>query len=234
MAGNSSWNAIRERLPAGPGLLRDPRLLVRLILGVLLAANLAAALLLFRPWAESPEEMEARLGRLRSEIQRKQQNVARLETLVEKSRKAREQGDAFMAKYFLDRRTASSTIISELRDTAAKAGIEQQEQTFSFEPIEGSDNLYMMTISGNYEGRYEDLVKFLNLLDRSPRFLILDTLAASPQRAAGALNVNFKMHAFVIKGKPRAPKAAASPGKGSAEGGRPAETASAPQEAKAG
>ncbi len=234
MTGNFSWHAIRDRLPSGAEVVREPRLLVRLVLGVLLAANLAAALLLFRPWAESPEEMEARLGRLRAEIQRKEQNVARLETLVEKSRKAREQGDAFLAAYFLDRRTASSTIISELRDTAAKAGIEQQEQTFSFEPIEGSDNLYMMTISGNYEGRYEDLVEFLNLLDRSPRFLILDTLTAAPERAAGALNLNFKMHAFVMEGKPPAPEAAGAAEEAGPGSGPPVEETPAPQEAKAG
>jgi len=234
MAGNFSWSAISARLPAGSEALREPRLLVRLILGVLLAANIVAALLLFHPWAESPEEMEARLGSLRAQIRRKEQNVARLETLVEKSRKAREEGDAFMAKYFLDRRTASSTIISELRDTAAEAGIKQQEQTFSFEPIEGSDNLYMMTISGNYEGRYEDLVKFLNLLDRSPRFLILDTLTASPERTAGTLSVNFKMYAFVIDGKPPAPETEAAEGEEEPASGGGTEQAPAQQEARAG
>jgi len=207
---------------------------VRLILGVLLAANLGAALFLFHPWAESPEEMEARLGRLRSQIRQKEQTVERLERLADKSRKAREEGDAFMAKYFLDRRTASSTIVSELRDTAAKAGIRQQEQSFSFEPIEGSDGLYMMTISGNYEGRYEDLVKFLNLLDRSPRFLILDTLTASPERAAGTLNVNFKMHAFVMEGKPPASRAGQAGGESGPESGEPAGTAREKQETRAG
>jgi hypothetical protein len=44
-------------------------------------------------------------------------------------------------------------------------------------------------------------VRFLNLLDRSPRFLIIESLGAAPQQSgqqAGArLNVSLKLDAFV-------------------------------------
>jgi type IV pilus assembly protein PilO len=185
----------------GKGTGSDPRIVMRIVLGVLLLANVAAALVLFRPWADSPEELERKLGQLRSEIKPSEAAVERLRTLVEKSRQAHIEGDSFMGEYFMDRRTASSTIIIELKEAATDAGIQQQEHTFAYEPIEGSEDLYMMTISGNYEGLYPDLVKFINLLDRSPRFLILDTLTAAPERTAGVLNMNFKMNAFVIEGK---------------------------------
>jgi Tfp pilus assembly protein PilO len=182
-------------------LQKDPRVVMRVILGLLLVANVAAALALARPWAASPEELLQRLGQLKSQVEQKNAAVARLETLVEKSRQARDEGDSFMDQYFMDRRTASSTIIAELKDSASEAGVKQEDHTFGFEPIEGSDNLDMMTISGNYQGKYEDLVSFINLIDRSPRFLILDTLTASPERTAGGLSMNFKMNAFVINGK---------------------------------
>ena len=198
MPGNSSWKTMLEMWAAR--FRRDPRVAARAVLGTLLAANIAAGLVLWKPWGMSPEQQERQLVQLRQELQQKQASVERLKTIVSKVETARQQGDGFMNEYFIHRRTASSVIVAELREAAGQAGVRQAEHTFAFEPIEGADDLEMMTISGNYEGSYENLVKFVNLLDRSPRFLILDTLTATPQRTAGVLNVNLKMNAFIIHG----------------------------------
>lgn len=179
-------------------LRRDPRALIRLVLGVLVAANVVAAVLLWKPWSASPEQMEQQLAALRQQIRQREASVERLKAIVEKVEKARTQGDEFIDQYFIPRRTASSVIIAELREAAGRAGVKQAEHTFAFEPIEGAEELEMMTISGNYEGSYQNLVQFVNLLDRSPRLVIVDTLTAAPQRTAGALNVNLKMNAFII------------------------------------
>jgi type IV pilus assembly protein PilO len=40
-------------------------------------------------------------------------------------------------------------------------------------------------------------VHFVNRLDRSSRFLILDSLAAAPQQQGGILMITFKLNAFV-------------------------------------
>lgn len=197
MPANFRINRLAGRL--GP-IKKDPRILVRAALGVLLAANVVAALILFKPWAASVDEMGRQLSQLRLQTQQKQTSVERLKSLAKKAVRARQEGDQFMKQYFLDRRTAASTIVGELKDAAQQAGIEQKVQSYSnYEPIEGSDNLSMLAISVNYEGAYENLVKFINRLDRSSRFLILDTLTASPQRNAGLLNVTLKMNVFVIE-----------------------------------
>jgi Tfp pilus assembly protein PilO len=192
--------ALLERASKGrPGMGKDPRVVVRLVLGVLFAANVAAALLLFKPWGGSPEDLARQLSKLRSQVQQRQASVTRLRALVAKVAKGRTEGDQFLTGYFLDRRTASSTILSELGSAAKEAGIKPKEHAFVFEPIEGSDTLSMMTISANYEGNYSDLVHFVNLLDHSPRLLILEQMQAAPQQAAGMLNVNFKLNAFVSR-----------------------------------
>jgi type IV pilus assembly protein PilO len=183
---------------AAARLRRDPRALIRLVLGVLVAANVVVAVLLWKPWSASPEQMEQQLAALRQQIRQREASVERLKAIVEKVEKARTQGDEFIDQYFIPRRTASSVILAELREAAGRAGVKQAEHTFAFEPIEGAEELEMMTISGNYEGSYQNLVQFVNLLDRSPRLVIVDTLTAAPQRTAGALNVNLKMNAFII------------------------------------
>jgi type IV pilus assembly protein PilO len=69
--------------------------------------------------------------------------------------------------------------------------------TFAFEPVEGSDALTRAEITANYEGAYKDLTLFLNLLDHSPRLLIIDSLGATPQPVGGVLEVAIKLNAFV-------------------------------------
>ena len=66
----------------------------------------------------------------------------------------------------------------------------QEETIAPLDPIEGSDDLSMMTISINFEGSFAQLVKFVNLLDRSPRFLIIESMQVSPQPKGDVLNAN--------------------------------------------
>jgi type IV pilus assembly protein PilO len=55
----------------------------------------------------------------------------------------------------------------------------------------------MMSITAGYEGSYSNLQKFVSLLDKSPRFLIIESLVASPQQGSPVLNVSLKLDAFV-------------------------------------
>ena len=176
---------------------RDTRFKVRVALGVLLLANLAAGYFVFRPLGGSPEELENRLVELRNQVQSHRSSLERLKLIAAKVEKGRSQGDRFMADYFLARRTAYSTLAAELARASQEAGIRPKEHAIAEEPIEGSDNLTMLTINANYEGTYADLVHFVNVLDRSPKFLIVEGLSASPQQSGGMLNVNLKINAFV-------------------------------------
>ena len=105
----------------------------------------------------------------------------------------------FLDQYFLARRTAYSTLLSELVAAADEAKIKPKEHAYSTEPIEGSDSLSMMSISANYEGTYSNLMRFVHELDRSPQFLIIDSLNATPQQGANSstVTVTMKIDAFV-------------------------------------
>ena len=57
----------------------------------------------------------------------------------------------------------------------------------------------MLTTTVGFDGTYANLTKFVNLLDKSPRFLIIENMqAAAPQQQGGqALNVTLKIDTFV-------------------------------------
>jgi Tfp pilus assembly protein PilO len=177
--------------------LKDPRVSVRAGLGTLLVLNIAAALILFKPWGGSADDLERRLTAMRAQLPKQQASLERTKLLVQKVEKARTEGNQFMAKYMLDERNAYSAVLGELSQAADKVSLKPKESQYGVEPIEGSDTLGMMTISASYEGEYPNLTKFINELDRSPRFLIIESLTATPQPVGKVVNVNFKLNAFV-------------------------------------
>lgn len=176
---------------------RQPRVLTRVGLGALLLANLVMAAIVFKPWAPSAADLDRQVARLRMQLRDRQAALEKLRALVSKIQSARSEGDGFLDGYFMSRRTASSTIVDELQNLAQKAGIKQKEAAFVFEPVEGSDTISMMSVTANYEGAFADLMHFINLLDRSPKFLILESLTAAPQQSGLTLSVSMKLNSFV-------------------------------------
>ncbi len=175
----------------------DPRVAMRAVLGVLLLANLVVAVIAFKPFGGSADDLRRDRNLLQQQLTQLKAQTAKSKKLVEKVQIARTEGDQFLAKYFADRRVVTSTIQGELVDIAKQAGIVFQPTTWTDEPIEGSDTLLMKTINAGCQGTYAALSKFVNLVDRSPRFLIIESMVAAPQQTGQILNVTVKIDTFM-------------------------------------
>jgi hypothetical protein len=170
---------------------------IRLGLGVLVAANLAAAYFMVRPIGGSAQELAQQALEMHSQIRQQQGVLDRTRVLVSKIESGRGEGEQFMSSFFLPRRPAYSIIVGELNDLASQAKITPRDSAWALEPVEGSDTLDMLQISANFEGTYPDLIHFINLLDKSNRLLIIESLNATPQQSGGRLNVMLKLDTFV-------------------------------------
>jgi len=141
----------------------------RIALGVLLLATLGAAWIVMYPPGGSADELQRQLAALESQTAARRTLLASTRQHVAAVEQGRAEGDKFLDEYFLARRTAYSTLLSELDDAADRAKIKPKENAYATEPIEGSDSLSMMSISANYEGTYANLMRFVHEIDRSPR-----------------------------------------------------------------
>lgn len=190
--------SVRERLLGRVrAFFRDPRRTSRFVLGVLLAANVVAAMALLRPWSGSEEDLIRQRAELRQQLQKQREATEQLRAVAASVEKTRELAAQFLERYFLDRRTAYSTVLSELNRLAEKAGIRTGDHVYTFDPVEGSDDYAMMTINGNYQGSYADLIEFVNAIDRSPRFLTIERLQAQPTQTPGVLAIGLRLNVFV-------------------------------------
>jgi Tfp pilus assembly protein PilO len=177
----------------------NPRSAIRLVLGLLAAANVVAAYFVLRPLGGSPQELRQQVSEMRMQIRQQQNTLERTRVMAGKIEVGRGEGDKFMTRFFLPRRTAYSTVMAELTDLASKAKIAPKESANAIEPIDGSDFLEMMQITANFEAKYEELVRFVNMLDKSDRLLVMESLNATPQQGGGKLNVMIKLDTFVVE-----------------------------------
>ena len=175
----------------------DPKTVARGIVIALLALNAIAALFVFKPWGSSADDINNQLRSLQKQVQQKRIQVEKARLLGAKIDKGREEGDAFIAQAFLDRETAYSTVLGALGQMSKAAGITMREHGFNYDLVEGSDTIGMLTITGAYEGTYADLVNFLNKIDKSDRFMILEQLSATPQQQSQRLMSTLKINTFV-------------------------------------
>lgn len=181
----------------GAWLRRDAKFVARVVLGVLLATNLAALGLVLFPVGGSAEELEMQSRSLQSQVQSRQATLERSRQHAGAVQTGRAEGDRFLNDYFLANRTAFSTLVAELVTAASQAKITAGEHGYAVEPIEGSDDLSMMSITGTYQGTYANLLRFVHEIDRSPRLLIIESLNAAPQQGSDKLTVSLKLDTFV-------------------------------------
>ena len=190
MTRNFSWAKIDK--------IREPRVAMRALIGVLVAANLAAAVMAFRPFGGSAEDLRRRASDFEDQLAAAQARVAITRKLVDKVEGARRDGDRFLAQYVVDRRKASSALNEELFRMAQEAGVKPGQIADEYEAIEGSDTLQMVNIQVAFEGSYQNLTRLVDLIDKSPRFLMIESIqAAAPAGKTAVMDVQFKIHTFV-------------------------------------
>ncbi len=181
-----------------PGQWREPRFLLRGIIGALLVMNLAAAVVAFKPFGGGAEDLEQQEAQLTQQLATMRKHVEDSKALVAKMQNARADRDKFLAKYVADERLGASTLAAELDRITTEAAVKQLPASFSEQDIEGSDTFKMMTVTESFEGNYASLTKFINMVDKSPHFLIIESLETeAPQQNGALLNIRLKIDTFV-------------------------------------
>jgi hypothetical protein len=175
----------------------SPQVLVRAALGLLLLGNLIAAGFAFHLWDDSPQALGRKLQATRANIAAQRNRLSQSKVISAKMDQARTQGGSFIDTYMTPRKSTYSTILGELNAIAAEASVKYREGTISREPVEGSDSLSMLTVTATCEAAYPSLLKFVNLLDKSKRFMIIESLQVAPQPQTANLNITIKLNTFV-------------------------------------
>jgi Tfp pilus assembly protein PilO len=165
-------------------------------LAAMAVAELVCWFLFVRPLANREAEQQALTASLIQQVTAKRESVERLRDAKAKVDASVETGDKILEELTFDHQTTFSELLTEIGAAAQEAGVEVRETNYEADTIEGNDRYGMVTISANFRGKYENLVKLLHRLDRSPKFLIVERLGAAP-RDDGDLGITMRIDAFV-------------------------------------
>jgi hypothetical protein len=170
---------------------------MRVVLGVLLAANLIAAGILLFPPGGSAEDLQKELASLQEQATTKRALLQKTREHLAAVEVGRSEGDEFLSGYFLPVRARAEMLLAQLGNAAKDSKIKAKEASISMEPIDGSDTLSMMSITASYEGTYGDLLHFVHEIDRSSSLTIIESLNAAPLAGTNLLSISMKLDTFV-------------------------------------
>lgn len=170
---------------------------IRAVLLLLVVLNIVALYFYFLPPGGSKSQLTEELSGLNQQIAATRQSSERLKRTSGKVQAGNTQATSFTADAFLPRHTAYAQLVDTMQLLARESSLQDKGSTTSEEPIEGTDDLTLLNVIGNYEGSYVNLMQFLNKVDRARQFLILDSLTATPVQTGGKLSVAVRVQAIV-------------------------------------
>jgi type IV pilus assembly protein PilO len=170
--------------------LRDTRRKLKIAVGVMAGISALSIGLLVSPLVGSPAARQQDMNQLRAQLTAKSRQVEPLRGLDKKIPLATEQIDQFYKERFS---AHDSEVAAALGDLAKETGVKVQTAKYKFgdpEPV----GLRRLEIETSIQGDYQPLAKFLNGLERSKVFFIINGIALAQQN--GPVQLQMKLETY--------------------------------------
>lgn len=178
--------------------------LVCLVLDLLLWGLFAS------PWSPSRARAEVQLSATTARDAALHAQVAELRRMEQRLQLSRTQAQELVTGSMPPQRSADFKLLSALQDIAQRTGV--SAGSIGLTPARQPElGLLPVIINVKVAGSYGSLVQFINGVERSPLFLVVNQVALSSQRQAqgSSLSLAIQLEAFVQAsgGSPEAPRA---------------------------
>jgi Tfp pilus assembly protein PilO len=164
-------------------------------LGILLAVDLVAAVVLFSPLIGSTDSRRQQLNQLWGELQLKTRQVEPLRNLDKKVVIASHQITDFYKKRFPDQQ---SQILTEFGKLAAADGVTIEQAKYKQREV-GAGHLEPVEIEADLSGNYVSLARFINALERDDMLFIISSVTLGGDQN-GPIKLQMKVETYLKVG----------------------------------
>jgi len=172
--------------------LRGSRRKLKIAIVVLLAADAVAAAVLFSPLAGSAESRHELMSRLSTELRAKTKEVEPLRNIDKKVDMAKQQ----IPQFYRDRFAAhDSDVAAQLGKLAQESGVRIMQAKYKEGDPETAGTV-PVAVEATLSGDYLQLVRFVNALERSKLFYIVDSINLAGENA-GPVKLDVKLHSYL-------------------------------------
>jgi Type II secretion system (T2SS), protein M subtype b len=161
---------------------------------LLVAADLALVVVLWQIGQNGPRAMRARIVRLTEQAKLMRADVERGERIRAALPEAGQQCNAFYDKAFFDSTTGYSQIEADLNSISKDAGVQTSGLKFKQKQVKGR-GVMEVDVSTKVTADYPSLIRFINGLERSQDFYLLDGLALHSANA-GMVDLDLDLHTY--------------------------------------
>ncbi len=169
---------------------------IRTILTLLLTADGLLVLLVFWPPGASLQSRQAEFQRLQAEHEAARDMVQQMRELQAKLQDAIQNHQQFSRQNFLLREGAFSVMLEDLERLATQNGLRTGGVSYALQE-EREQELVKLEATLAIEGGYSNLVHFINRLEQSQLFWIIDSLNVSGS-VSRELRLNLQMETYFV------------------------------------
>ncbi|HXU19648.1 MAG TPA: GspMb/PilO family protein [Verrucomicrobiae bacterium] len=167
---------------------------IGIALAVPLVLDLGLAVYLWQGGRGNPREIRAEAGRLATQAKLLRADVDRGEKIRASLPQVGKDADSFYKDSFLDTSSGYSRIESDLGAIAAQAGV--RTSGFAFKQAKTKQpGVTQISVTTSLQADYPAIVKFINGIERSKNFYLLDQMQINSV-STGGLNLQLELHAF--------------------------------------
>jgi Tfp pilus assembly protein PilO len=166
----------------------------RIALAVLLVADAGLAIFLWQSSREDPAELRAQRDRLAIQAKLLKADVARGEKIRASLSQVRKDSDSFYLQSFLDPITGYSDIETDLDEIAAKSNVKTTGFTFKQKEVKDR-GVTEISIGTSVDADYPAVIDFINGLEHSKYFYLLDNLQLS-SASTGLIRLQIGLHTY--------------------------------------
>jgi len=163
-------------------------------LALLVAADLALAIFLVQISHQGPEAVRAQRDRLAIQAKLLRADIGRGDKIRASLPQVGKDCDAFYHGSFLDASTGYSQIEADLSGIASKAGVKTSGFAFKQKDIK-ERGVSEISISTSVNADYPQVIQFINGLERSKNFYLLDSLHLAGA-SAGGIRLELQLHTY--------------------------------------
>ncbi len=167
--------------------------LIQWALAVVLGADAVLVVVNWRP-GQTPEEQRRELAARQRVHDLLAADAKRLEGIRERLPDAQSQGDKFFSEEFREASSGYSAVVADLGNIAKKAALATGALSFRQREV-ANRGMVEVEVAGTIEGDYAGLVRFINGLERSENFYLLDNLTLASS-AGGKLKLNLQLRTY--------------------------------------
>ena len=174
---------------------KTTKTIIRVILGVIVAVDIALAAFSWQ-MAAANRTPQSELNALKRQHALMAADITRAETIRTTLPAVEQQCDTFFRQNFRPFTSGYSSVVSDFGSLSRGAGL--QAENLNFRQHEADKRgVRQVDISAVVDGDYSSVVRFINNLEHTDTFYVLDGLSlAAPSTAGGQLRLNLQLRTY--------------------------------------